>query len=274
MAKRLSDEQVAFFAREGYLSPLPCLGASEIATALASLETFEKTVGYSANEIYFKGHLAFPWSWRLARHPAILDVVEDLLGPNLMVFASKFWVKSGSDGAFVSWHQDSAYFGLEPNNLATVWVALTNSDRSNGCVRVMPRSHTGPAYSHIEKADDEQNMLARGQRIEGLDDAQAVDLELRAGEFSIHHVRTVHGSLANDSGAPRIGIGLFYIPTSVQSTIGRRTADLVRGEDAYGHWDADPAPSVDGDPAILAHAMRAHSGYVDPAVAQEADEKR
>jgi ectoine hydroxylase-related dioxygenase (phytanoyl-CoA dioxygenase family) len=170
----------------------------------------------------------------------------------------------------VSWHQDSAYFGLAPHDLVAAWVALTDATPDNGCMRVIPGSHLGAAHGHVETHHDD-NLLARGQTIEGIDETPAVDLVLRDGEFSLHHERILHGSLPNRSAAPRIGLTLFYIPTSVRSTLGRRTASLVRGVDDHGHWDADPEPRRDRDPEILAHMRAAHARYHDQTVAQESE---
>ncbi|MBM3487594.1 MAG: phytanoyl-CoA dioxygenase family protein [Alphaproteobacteria bacterium] len=270
MGRRLSADQVEFYAREGYLAPFRAIPAAEAAARRTGLDAFEREEGFSAGSIHMKGHLAFRWSWALARNTAILDVVEDLIGPDILVFASKFWIKGGRDGIFVSWHQDSAYFGLEPHALVTAWVALTPSHPANGCVRVMPRSHTGPAFSHRETYH-EKNLLARGQTIDGIDETKAVDLVLEAGEFSLHHERIVHGSTANETDDARIGLALFYIPTEVRSTLGRRTAALVRGTDRFGHWDTDPEPARDRDPAILAHMRAAMARYKDRSVAQEAE---
>lgn len=262
MTKTLSRDQIEFYRREGYVFPLRCLAPNEARSMHDSLDAFERREGFSAGSIHFKGHLCFRWSWELARSAAILDAVEDLIGPDILSFASRFWIKGGGDASFVSWHQDSAYFGLDPHDLVTAWVALTDSTPDSGCMEVIPGSHSGEAHSHVE-THHEDNLLARGQSIEGIDDTQAVDVALRAGEFSLHHERIVHGSSANRTDAPRIGLALFYIPTSVRSTIGRRTASLVRGVDDHGHWDPDPEPLRDGDPEILAHMRAAHARYHD-----------
>lgn len=270
MGRVLSQEQVDFYKSYGYLSPFRALSSAEARVMREGVDRFEGEEGFSVGSIHFKGHLCFTWSFELARNPAILDVVEDLIGPDILAFASKFWIKQGRDGAFVSWHQDSAYFGLEPHEQVTAWVALTDATIANGCMRVIPGSNRGPAHRHVE-TNHEKNLLARGQRIDGIDEASAVDLELKIGEFSLHHEHTVHGSLANETGEARIGLALFYIPTHVRSTIGRRTALLVRGVDAYNHWDTDPAPRFDRDPLILEHMRAAHRCYTDRAVSQEAD---
>lgn len=269
MPKVLGRDQVAFYEANGYLAPFAALPPDEARRMRASLDSFERDNGYSAGDIHFKGHLCFTWSHALAQRTEVLDVVEDLIGPDILIFASKFWVKPPRSGSYVSWHQDSAYFGLDPHALAAVWVAITPSNKTNGCLRVMPGSHLGPAQIHTE-TKAKKNLLARGQAIEGLDESQAVDLELEEGQFSVHHERTVHGSAPNLTDGPRIGLTLFYIPTSVRSTIGRRSATLVRGTDRFGHWDPDPAPKIDGDPEILAYMRAAHSRYHDPDVPQEA----
>lgn len=271
MLKALSEAQRDFYEREGYLCPLPCLSAQAANQACESLTRFRNATGMSAGDIVFKGHLAFTWSYELASHPAILDRVEDIVGPNILVFASRFWIKEARDGGFVTWHQDSAYFGIEPVELVSVWVALTDSTAANGCVRAIPGTHKGPTLRHVERKGD-RNLLARGQRIdEGVDETIAVDFDLRVGQFSMHDVRLVHGSLPNEGDDPRIGLAFFYIPTHVDSIIGRRSAHLVRGEDDYGHWDRDPVPRFEGDPWVLEHAMGAKRGYIDKAVSQEVD---
>ena len=216
MPKVLTEEQISFYRENGYLAPFDGVDPADAAAMCGDLEAFERDEGMRASEIVVKGHLCFRRSFEFSRHPAILDVVEDLIGPNIMTLSSRFWMKPGQDGSFVSWHQDSAYFGLDPHELVTVWLALTDSTPENGCVRVIPGSHLGKAYSHVETFD-EKNLLARGQSIEEIDESDAADLVLRAGQFSCHHERIVHGSAANDTDAMRIGIGLFYFPAHVKS---------------------------------------------------------
>ncbi len=269
MPKVLSDDQIALFRDQGYLYPFDGVGREAAGDMCADRDAYQRREGVSATSLILKAHLCFKRSFEFTRHPRVLDVVEDLIGPNIMTLSARFWIKPGRDGSFVSWHQDSAYFGRDPHELVTVWLALTDSNKANGCLRVLPRSHLGKAYSHVETFD-EKNLLARGQTIEDLDDGHAVDLELEAGQFSCHHERMVHGSLANETDGPRIGIGIFYFPTHVKSTIGRRPACLVRGVDEYGHWDADPIPESDLDERILAHVRAAGARYVDPRYAQEA----
>lgn len=268
MPKVLTEQQIKFYHEKGYLAPFEGIDAHAAAAMCKDLDAFERDEGMPASEIIVKGHLCFRRSYEFSRHPKILDVVEDLIGPDIYVLSSRFWMKPGKDGTFVSWHQDSAYFGLEPNELVTVWLALTDSEPENGCLRVIPGTHRGKIYSHVETFD-KKNLLARGQSIKVIDSSDAVDLVLRAGQFSCHHERIVHGSDANDTDDIRIGLGLFYFPAHVRSTIGRRPASLVRGVDKYGHWDADPVPSVDRDAVVYAHVKAAGERYTDPQYDQE-----
>jgi non-heme Fe2+,alpha-ketoglutarate-dependent halogenase len=266
--KVLSEEQTELFRENGHLYPFDGIGADEAAALCADLETYEKTQGHNATAIITKSHLLFSRAFAFTRRAAILDAVEDLIGPDILIFSSRFWIKPGCDGSYVSWHQDSAYFGLEPNELVTVWLALTDSTIENGCLRVIPRTHLGETYSHDE-TPDEKNLLARSQSIEEIDDSGAVDLKLKAGQFSIHHERLVHGSLPNETDSPRIGLGVFFMPTHVRSTLDRRFADLARGTDTYRHWDHDPTPETASAKEVAAHVEAAGRRYIDPNFAQE-----
>jgi len=270
MPKVLTEEQIAFYHDNGYLAPLDGVDSAETAAMCDDLDAFERDEGMRASAIVVKGHLCFRRSFEFSRHPKILDVVEDLIGPNIMALSSRFWMKPGRDGSFVSWHQDSAYFGLDPHELVTVWLALTDATPDMGCMKVIPGSHRGKTYGH-EETFHEKNLLARGQAINEIDDSNFDYMALKAGQFSCHHERIVHGSDANDTDGDRIGLGVFFIPTHVKSTIGRRTACLVRGVDEHGHWDADPEPQGRFDNDIIDHIRTASQRYVDPQYVQEAD---
>ncbi len=133
-----------------------------------------------------------------------------------------------------------------------------------------PARISGLDHRHRE-THARDNMLAKGQAIEGLDESGAVDFILEAGQFSLHHERTVHGSNPNRSADRRIGFAFFYMPTQVHSTIGRRTATLVRGVDAHGHWDPDPLPKADLDPIAFACLRSVWGQYKDGDTKQAAD---
>src|SRR6185437_3898622 len=150
-------------------------------------------------DVRHKPHLLFPVLADLVRHPRILDAIEDGLGPDILCWSSNFFIKEATDPAFVSWHQDSTYWGLSSPDVATAWVPLN----------------------------------------------------LRPGEMSLHHVRLVHGSAPNPSFDRRIGFAIRYIPTSIQQVEGEDSATLVRGEDRFHHFEHEPSPRIDMDPALL-----------------------
>jgi hypothetical protein len=271
MGKILTDAQIAQFHDVGWFAPLRAISADEADICRGKVEGYEAKVGHNANQtLKIKGHLAMPWIVELGRNPRILDAVEDLIGPDILLFGASIFAKEGNDRAYVSWHQDSAYFGLDPHREVTAWVAFTPSNAANGALQVLPRTHRGPDLHHRETYAPD-NMLARGQSLDIADESSAVTIELQPGEFSLHHERMAHGSKTNKTGRRRIGFAFFYIPADVRSAIGRRTATLVRGVDRFGHWDPDPLPRYDLDPVAYA-AMRAAWGqYRDGEVKQAAD---
>jgi hypothetical protein len=270
MRKLLTESEVRQFRELGYVASFRAMGRDAALACRRRIEDYERAAGHDANRtLKIKGHLAFPWLVELGRSPAVLDAVEDVIGPDILLFGASIFAKDGNDPRYVSWHQDSAYFGLAPHEEVTAWIGFTDSRPESGCLRVLPKSHLGPDLHHVETRA-RHNMLARGQTIEGIDDAQAVELVLEAGQFSLHHERTAHSSLANRSGDRRIGFAFFYIPTHVRSTTGRRTALLVRGQDRYGHWDPEVLPRHDLDPAAFALLKSVWGQYKDGEVVQAA----
>lgn len=260
---RLPADHVERFRSDGYFAPIPILSASDVSRTRACLDELMRRTGDLADpSARHKPHLRSKWVADLVRHPAILDAVEDVLGPNLFVWRSIFFAKPAGDPRFVAWHQDSAYWGLEPADVVTAWIALTDSSRDNGCLRVVPGSHLRPELPHgIRTSAD--NMLLRGQSaaVEVSDD-DAHDIELAPGEMSLHHVRMLHGSRPNTSERPRVGLAIRYIATHVRQRGPRQGASLVRGDDAFGYFDHEPAPAHDDDPVALQWHRLSRRRYV------------
>jgi hypothetical protein len=269
MPNVLSDAQVRHFREQGYVAPIRAVGEDEATDCRRRLEAFENETG-QPGDLPIKGHLYLDWAWRLTRHPRVIGAVVDLIGPDVFVMASRFWIKNPQDRKFVSWHQDLAYFGLDPQEMVTFWMALTPVTRDNGCMRFIPGSHTGPSRKHVETYDKD-NLLARGQVVPDVDDSAAVDVVLRPGEFSIHHGHLLHSSEANTTDDRRIGFGMMLFPAHARSTIGRRSVTLVHGTDRYGHWDHDPMPTCDRDPVIWELMQQGFERYRDRRVRQEAE---
>jgi non-heme Fe2+,alpha-ketoglutarate-dependent halogenase len=269
-AMSLTPQQVKFFRSNGYLFPLKAFAPEEASRFRARIEAYEAQTGDDVNKrLKIKAHLAFPWMCAIARHPAIVAAVQSLIGPDVLLFGSSVFAKDARDPRFVSWHQDSAYYGLDPHDEITVWLALSRASSESGCVRVLPSSNLGPDLQH-EETYEANNLLSRGQSLRGIDDASAVEMPLEPGDFSIHHERTAHDSRPNRSDDRRIGVAFFYIPTQVRSTLGRRAAMPVAGEDRYGNWDQDPEPRIDLDPVSMAVLDNVWARYRDEAATRQA----
>jgi non-haem Fe2+, alpha-ketoglutarate-dependent halogenase len=253
MPKLLSRKQVERFWEEGYLAPIRVMSEAEARQYRERLEHFEAGAGGKlGGDLRHKSHLLFTWLADLVRHPRILDAVEDLYGPDLLCWTSNFFIKERTSPSFVSWHQDSTYWGLDKPDVVSAWVAFTAADASNGAMQVIPGTHTFDQIPHHDTFA-KHNLLTRGQEVAvAVDEAKAVRLDLQPGEMSLHHVRVVHGSPPNPSADRRIGFAIRYIPTHVRQIAGDDSATLVRGEDRFGHFAPEPPPPADLDPAMLA----------------------
>ncbi len=258
--KLLTSQQCDQYRTDGYLAPIRVLSTDQAAELLGRLEAFERTQGGPLKGSYrHKTHLLFTWLNDLVRTEKILDAVEDLVGANLLCWSTTFFIKEASDPAFVSWHQDSTYWGLSRPDVVSAWVALTPSNRANGAMEVIPGTHTLDQIAHRDTFSA-NNLLSRGQEVAvDVDPAMAKMIELEAGEMSLHHVRLIHGSQPNPSGQRRIGFAIRYIPTDVRQIEGEDSATLVRGVDHYRTFEHEPRPTRDLDPVFI----RMHQAIAD-----------
>jgi hypothetical protein len=249
-------ERFQNYAERGYDFPIEVFSSSEVAEFRQYFDEFylyhqEQLRNLPANKhgsIYGHTHTFLQWVYRMVSHPRVLDAVEVILGPNLTVRDTAWFVKMPGDKKYISWHQDGTYWGLHPPKATTAWIALSDSNSGNGCMRVVPGSH-----KHLQPHQEtyaEDNALSRGQEIAvKVNEKEAVDIVLRPGQMSLHDVAIVHGSRANTSDKPRIGIAVRYMPPEVvQDGNIRQLALLVRGEDDYGHVDLIDPPRCD-DPS-------------------------
>jgi hypothetical protein len=252
--KRLSSAALERYRRDGFYFPVPVLSPGEALEIRRKLEAVEAAHGGRLKgELRQKPHLLFTWLADLVRHPTILDAVEDVLGPNLLVWSTSFFIKEAGDPAYVSWHQDATYWGLSEPDVLTAWVAFTEATVDNGAMRMVPGSHGEQLAHHDTFAP--HNLLSRGQEIAvEVDEARGVDVRLKPGEMSLHHVRMVHGSPANRSSDRRIGFAIRYIPTHVRQIAGGEDgAMLVRGVDDYHYYVPERPPERDLSPEARAH---------------------
>jgi non-heme Fe2+,alpha-ketoglutarate-dependent halogenase len=250
----LSDADVAQFRERGILHPIDVLSPGELAAARDALARIEAAPAAIRRSLFaHKSHLVSRTLNDLVRHPVILDCVARLIGPDLLVWGSDFFVKEGGSPNFVSWHQDAAYWGLTPDDIVTAWVALTPSTVESGCLEVVPGTHRGPIVAH-DNTFAADNMLSRGQTIEHrIDRDRAIHVVLAPGQMSLHHVKIAHASGPNRSAGRRAGFAIRYIGAHVrQERDVPDSATLVRGTSS-GRFALEPVPAGELDPEAVAY---------------------
>jgi non-heme Fe2+,alpha-ketoglutarate-dependent halogenase len=252
--RELNPEAVLQYQEQGYSFPIQVLTESEAAAFRQKFMWYleqtrgrrEKLPPRDQYAVLSETHTYLKWVYEIVSHPLVLNVIEKILGPNLLVWGSRWFSKMPGEKTYVSWHQDASYWGLHRPNVTTAWIALSESGPENGCMRVIPGSHQGGLLPQNETYSPD-NALSRGQEIAvEVDESKAIDLVLQPGQMSLHHIGVVHGSKANTSGKPRIGIAIRYITPDVsQEGEDRALAMIVRGRDDYGHFElVEPPESV------------------------------
>ncbi len=264
--KVLTQAQVASYRYNGFLFPIPALSKQEITTYLAGLDRLEAELGCPVAQADVKwrsqGHLHSPWLNSLIRHPRILDAVEDVIGPNIMVWTSTFFIKEPNSATYAAWHQDAGYFGLAPYEQVCAWIALTDASKEAGCMEQLSFKGAPKLYHHSPLGLANSINRAGQTIMEPFDDSNPTAMALPAGSFSLHHELAVHRSAPNHAAHRRVGIGLNYIPTHVhlESPV-RCKAMLVRGEDNYGYFDLVDPPKAERDAAALATHQAVSDAY-------------
>jgi len=233
----LTDQQVKQYNDQGYIAPIDALTKKEVDEVREEIEFIEELM---PNEIDKSGrynvHLISPKLDKIVHNSKILDAVESVIGKNILVCSTTLFIKNANQEGFVSYHQDAKYIGLEPHNWVSAWVAITDSYKTNGCMRMWPGSHL-ELKDHEEKFD-KGNLLTRGQTVKGVPENEIKFVELKAGQISLHHPRIVHGSGINRSKDRRIGFVIqSYIGTNVKQTLGRNGVQLARGVDKYQYHE-------------------------------------
>lgn len=251
------------FERNGYVTGIRVRTSAEAAAARAEFDAFEAQEGREKCQIgLMDRHLDTRFVWNLATDPRLLDAVEAVMGPDILLLATHFFCKYPTTASpdapphwdddrkqknakaerFVAWHQDVTYWGLEPPFALTAWYAVDDADVENGCMRVIPATHD--AIREHATSGKEGNLLSINQEVPVTpeEEDRAADLCLKAGEISIHHGVLIHGSNPNRSSRRRCGMTVRFIPPSVKvvgaNSVNRPwTPILVRGEDRYGHYD-------------------------------------
>ena len=245
-----ADDWRERFARDGFLSPIRILDRSEALAHRRRMERAERSFG----DLHYQGkvYTILRSPMELATHPRVLEVVNTLIGPDVLLWNGTYIVKEPHSSDHVSWHQDLAYWGLDGDDQVSMWIALSDANESSGGMRMVPGSHRFGRRRHSLTPDD-ANVLYQGQTVEDVDEGNAVFCELLPGEASFHHGWTLHDSLPNASSDRRIGFNAQYVATHLrQIQHDRDTAILVSGVDTHGHFGKDVPATVDLDPTAVA----------------------
>ena len=256
------------YDRDGYIAPLRLFSEDEAQAHRAIMEQTEAEHGKLHYK--YKMHSVLRSPWEIATNPVLLDAVEAILGPNILLYNTCYIVKEAGATSHVSWHQDLTYWGLSNANQVSAWVALSPATGESGCMRMLPGSHKTGRYEH-EKTDDPDNVLAFGQTVQGVDEGAARLAPLRPGEASLHHGWTLHASMPNHSSDRRIGVNIQFVSTDVrQVKHDEDSAILVRGVDDYRNFKVDAPALRDMHPDDLARRDQLDARINDIYAAMEA----
>lgn len=270
---KLNQSEIDAFRRDGYYAPVDVFSVEEARGWRADLEAFERTLptGPVSAENRRKLHVRCPWARDLVGDPRLLDVMESLLGPDLLVFTSTFFIKEPQTDAITAWHQDATFFGLQPYEHVTAWVALSEASIEAGCMEFIPGSHRWGQLAHGLAATPGTINAGARSISQPMDTSKAIFAPVKTGQVSLHHTLIAHNSPPNRSNDRRIGFGISYIPTHCRHGGSKRmSATLVRGVDRYGHFDLEDDPRKLG-PAEQAQAhARAYGLYRECHAEQQA----
>ena len=230
----LSANQLKQYKDEGFVSPINILSKEEAKEVRNEIELIEKEIPKELEKSgRYNAHLISPLLDKVTHNSKILDAVQSLIGKNILICGTTLFIKNPNEKGFVSYHQDAKYIGLEPHNWVTAWVAITDSNEHNGCMRMWSGSHKNNLKQHDQKFN-EGNLLTRGQTVKDVPKAETTPLVLSAGQMSLHHPTVVHGSGLNKSHDRRIGFVIqSYIGTNVKQVLGRNSVQLARGKDDF-----------------------------------------
>ena len=231
MLKVLTKQQIEQYHDEGFIAPIRVISEAEALSIKSQLEEVEMQFPEEINaESRNNLHLSFEFLDELAHNPIIVDAIEDLIGPDIALWATVMFIKEPSSKHYVSWHQDATYMGMNSTDFPTPWVALSPSNLETGCMTMIAGSHKQEIRKHKDTFA-EHNILTRGQVIPEVDESKGVDLILEPGEMSIHNGAIIHGSKPNKSQQRRIGFSLqSYMSPAIEQVVGRNIWTHIRGK--------------------------------------------
>ena len=230
----LSSNQLKQYKDEGFVSPINVFSKEKAKEIRDEIELIEKEMPEELEKSgRYNAHLISPLLDGVTHNPKILDAVQSLIGEDILVCGTTLFIKNTDEKGFVSYHQDAKYIGLEPHNWVTAWVAITDSNEHNGCMRMWSGSHKDNLKQHDQNFN-EGNLLTRGQTVNDVPKENTTPLILSSGQMSLHHPTVVHGSDLNKSNDRRIGFVIqSYIGTNVKQVLGKNSVQLGRGMDNF-----------------------------------------
>ena len=256
----LNPTDVTRYREDGYLRPIPVIPVEEAATLRAELEEMEDTwltadLPHPLNTYKrVNSHCVIPMAHRIAADPRVLDVVEGILGPDILIWSVEFFIKEPQTKSIVSMHQDLTYWGFGAvDQLLTAWIALSPATEASGCMNFVRGSHKNPILPH-EDTYDKDNLLSRGQEIQvDVAPEDKVPAELQPGQMSLHHGLMIHGSGPNVTDDRRIAVAIRYCTPQIAQQVAQKDyAILARGADRTGNFINFAPPTAPFTPASLA----------------------
>ena len=218
-ARRLTQEEKEQYINEGYVTGLPVFSENAVKDLHDWYDELSSklppNIDINKTNMWHKASKKFH---DLCRTPAILDYVEDLLGPNFVRWGGQFFSKEPKDGSVVPWHQDAQYWPLNPSNAVTVWLAVFDTDEENGAMKVVSGSHKMGRFVH-KKNTAKNLVLDQEVSFDQLDETKIISLNLKAGQISLHNDALLHGSEANNSNRRRCGVTMRFSPTNVKGDL-------------------------------------------------------
>ncbi|MBI1927605.1 phytanoyl-CoA dioxygenase family protein [Candidatus Poribacteria bacterium] len=248
---RLTGEQIRHFNEKGFIFPLDVFSEDEIAAYRDYFSRLmEKAMKAGWNSYSINGWQArCPGIYDLVTERRILNYVQELLGENLICWATHYFCKMPGDTKQVSWHQDASYWPLTPSKTVTAWLAIDDSDIENGAMQFLPGSHRHGQIAFERSAAEENNVLSQTVHAPEKYGDAPVSIELKAGQISLHADLLLHGSEPNPSSRRRCGLTIRFVPPEVRAYRGwNQNSIICRGTDPSGHWAHNPRPSEDTIP--------------------------
>ena len=237
MAKILSTTQLQQFQSQGFLAELDVFSIEQCEKFRTHTEEFER---HHAEDVTWafdiKCNLLFDWVYKLSTFPLLLDIVSDLIGPDVLLTNSIFRIKEPFSSTHYGWHQDAARIEVNPA-FVIVYISISDATTENGCLRVVPGSNQQIEPFHLTGYAERQVA-----RVNNVDEANAVDMVLHQGQVGIFNCNTIHGSGSNNSKDRRFALVNDYTPAAAQQSIGTGSGQLVRGSNSKKLWGEEPKP--------------------------------